>query len=216
MSSTAYLALLDGKYICHIAYPREYEFLNSENNTDVVDQWLGRIDMRLARLGGEGAYFMAPIQLDSADTARIKQDFLRYRDVYGPAQRMLQFIRAGKEEFTLGVGEVVQLAELNQAVNESATLESQLRALHSVINDGSARFNNRELIKKLLEHLRNDGYLVLINPNAEVYQTTGKMVQLKAVLTFLAENTDIVGSNNEIEEAQSEGDLFESEKRSGE
>ena len=207
--------LLDGDYICPIAYPLEFEYLEDAANQDAADRWLGDIDMRLARLGSDGAFFMAPRTVSPADTTRIRDDFARYRDVYGPAHRMLQLIRAGKDEFTLGVGELIQLAELNQAVNESTTLETQLRGLHSVIKDGSLRYTNRELLKRLLEHLRNDGYLVLINPTSELYKTTGKLDQLKQVLTFLAENSDIVGDPAEQEDAGLEESLFDEDRSRG-
>ncbi len=201
MKAQTRLTLLDGKYICPIAYPLEYDYLREPEVRDEVDRWLRDINMRLARLGTDGAFFMAPVQLQSEDVTRIKNDFLSYRDTYGPAHRMMQLIRAGKDEFTLSAGELVQLAELNQAVNESATLEAQLRGLQAVIKDGSARFTNRELLKKLLDHLRADGYLVLVNANTEMYQTTGKVRQLTSVLTFIAENTDILGQTDADDDA---------------
>lgn len=211
MKAPTYRALLDGNYICPVAFKREYEFLIEPGNEAAADKWLGDIDMRLARLGTDGAFFMTQKLPSAADTARIRDDFQRYRDVYGPAHRMMQIIRSGKDEFTLTPGEYIQLAELNQAINESPTLESQLRGLQTVIRDGGAKFTNRELLKRLLEHLKNDGYLVLVNVNTEMYQTTGKVDQLKSVLTFLAENTDIVGSVSEDESA-SNVSLFDTEE----
>ena len=213
MKAKTLLNLVAGEYICPIAYKDEYEYLMSDGNQDFVDGWLSAINMKLARLGEGGAFFMAPRQLAPSDANKIRDDFARYRDVYGPANRMLQIIRAGKDEFTLGVGEYIQLAELNQAVNESATLEAQLRSLQNVIRDGSARFKNRELLKKLLEHLQKDGYLIVVNENTEMYRTTGKVTQLTNVLTFLAENTDIVGSGLEAEdEGKDSGLLFDGDQ----
>jgi hypothetical protein len=214
MKAQTLRALLDGRYICPVAFKREYEFLIESGNEQVADKWLGEIDMRLARLGTDGAFFMAQKILSAADTARIRDDFQRYRDVYGPAHRMMQIIRSSKDEFTLTPGEYIQLAELNQAINESPTLESQLRGLQTVIHDGGAKYTNRELLKRLLDHLRNDGYLVLVNVNTEMYQTTGKVDQIKSVLTFLAENTDIVGSVAE-EDTAADVSLFDAEEPIG-
>ena len=211
MKAAVRVALLEGAYICDVAYPREFEFLLESGNADKVDEWLSEIDMRLSRIGDEGAFVMTPRQVTPAETTRIKDDFARFRDVYGPAVRMLQLIRTGRDDFTLVPGEYVQLAELNQAVNESATLESQLRSLQSVIRDGSARLKNSELLKRLLDHLTRDGYMVVVNSNTEVYRTTGKVAQLGAVLTFLAENSDIAGGG--LESSQGDSDdagLFES------
>ena len=212
MKAQTLRALLDGNYICPVAYRREYEFLIETDNEQAADKWLREINMRLARLGTDGAFFMTQQTLSAEDTGRIRDDFQRYRDVYGPAHRMMQIIRSGKDEFTLTPGEYIQLAELNQAINESPTLESQLRGLQTVIRDGGAKFTNRELLKRLLEHLRNDGYLVMVNVNTEMYQTTGKVDQLKSVLTFLAENTDIVGAVADDEEVTTDLGLFDAEE----
>lgn len=45
-----------------------------------------------------------------------------------------------------------------------------------------------------------------------MYQTTGKVDQLKSVLTFLAENTDIVGGVSDGEEVTADLGLFEGEE----
>ena len=211
MKAATRLAILEGAYICNVAYPREYEYLLEAGNAEKVDAWLGEIDMQLTRIGPEGAFVMTPRNVTPAETTRIKEDFARFRDVYGPAVRMLQMIRTGRDDFRLTPGEFLQLAELNQAVNESATIESQLRAMQSVIRDGSARLKNSELLKRMLDHLTRDGYLVVVNANTEVYQTTGKIAQLSAVLTFLAENSDIAGTGPEDSVGESdEAGLFES------
>lgn len=209
MKAATRLALLDGAYICQYAFPREYAYLCEPGNADEVNKWLGDIDMRLLRLGDDGAFVMTPLIVTPADTLRIRDEFARFRDVYGPAVRMLQLIRTANDNFQLAPGVYVQLAELNQAVNENPTLEAKLRGLSTVIRDGSARLRNSELLKRLLDHLTRDGFLVVINANSEVYQTTGKVTQLVHVLNFVAENTDIAGSLSEAEEGAVESGLFE-------
>lgn len=201
MKAKTRLTLLDGKFICEVAFPREFDYLCDPANQACVNAWLNEIDMRLARVGAEGAFFMAPSQISASDANKIRDEFARYRDVYGVSLRMLQLIRSGKDEFTLAAGQFVTLTELSLAVNESATLESQLRSLQTVIREGSARFKNRELLKKLLTHLETDGYLVEVNANTETYQTTGKVEQLQSVLAFVAEHTDIIGQDAGTNEA---------------
>ena len=165
--------LLDANYICEIAFAKEYSYLTTENNQEFVNEWLSAIDMRLARVADDGPFFMAPVTLSTDDNARIREEFLRFRDVYGPAIRMLQLVRNAKDEFSLNPGEYIQHAELAQRVNEVGALSEQLRSLVGIIRESDARYTNSELVKKLLEHLRRDGYLVVVDAATEMYRSTG-------------------------------------------
>ena len=184
--------LLAGEYICPIAFPPEYEQLQDDAVRTDVEAWLDQLGMRLARLGDDGAFFMAPAQLQPAQLNRVKDELLRFRDVYGPWIRMLNLIRLAKEGFHCVMGDYVQVAELETAINESSTLEGQLRQLHGVIANAAARHSNREFLKRLLEHLKADGLLVLVNPQSETYRVTGKIDQLHAVLEFIAEHEAVM------------------------
>ena len=209
MKSQTLRRLLDGEYICEFAFPQEYAFLTHNGQAQWVNDWLSALDVRLARVSDDGAFFMTPIELGVSDMARIRDEFLRFRNVFGPCVRMLQIIRSAKDDFTLQPGEFLQHAELVQAINENASLTEQLRSLIGTIRDTEARFTNAELVKRLLEHLRKDGYLIVFNESTEMYRTTGKVTQLTQVLTFLAENTEI-GSGEHSETDVTESDeLFD-------
>ncbi len=202
--------LLDGEYICEIAHRHAYEYLLSDGHNQFVNEWLDAINMRLARVGEAGAFFIAPLGLSSDDTTRIRDEFLRFRDVYGPAIRMLQVIRAAKDEFEMIPGAYIQHAELVQKVNDSPATGEQLRNLVSTIRQTDTRYSNAELMKKLLEHLRGDGYLVLVDEATEMYRTTGKLEQLTHVLRFLSENVDFSkGQKEQADAADSADDLFD-------
>lgn len=209
MKSQTLRSLLDGQYICEYAFPVEFAYLTSNSHAAWVTEWLSALDMRLARVCEDGAFFMAPIEMQLSDTARIRDEFLRFRNVYGPFVRILQIIRSAKDDFGLQPGEYLQHAELVQAINENASLSAQLRTLIGIIRDTEARYTNAELVKRLLEHLRKDGYLVVVNEATEMYRSTGKITQLTQVLTFLAENSEIgTGEPAETEVAESD-DLFD-------
>jgi len=208
MKSQTNYCLLAGNYICPIAFPQEYDYLLDEANRSYTNEWLGGLDMRLARVGVDGAFFMAPVVLQPQHVTKIRDDILRYRDTYGPYLQMLQLIREGSPDFTFTPGEFVSLATLMQSVSESATLDSRLRSMALFIRDAQQRFNQRELIKKLLDHLKADGYLILANATSEIYQLTGKVDQIKSVLHYLAENSEIV-STVEDDPKDAASDLFD-------
>lgn len=204
--------LLEGAYICSTRYPDEFSQLQDEEEQDAVDEWLEKLNMRLARLGDEGAFFMAPAYIGQKDITQVKNDLLRFRDEYGPAVLFLDFIRqtdAGR--IYLSPGEYIALYELDGAVSQSTMLETQLKSLHSIISGASARHSNYENLRRLMEHLAKDGYVVLVNKDSSTYQVTGKIEQLYAVLQFLDESKVIPQSEVDDREAEdSEPDLVDS------
>ncbi|MFK4706078.1 hypothetical protein ABIC83_002917 [Roseateles asaccharophilus] len=199
--------LMEGKYICPIAYNPEYRILEDEAVREDVNVWLASINMRLARLPGDGAFFMAYETVPESAITQLKGELLRFRDEYGDAIRMLDLIRQCKaENATCSPGERVQLAELVMAVNESTTLSAQLRSLVGVIHSSGARISDSENLRKLLEHLAKDGYLIVADKVSESYQMTGKIDQLYAVMSYLDDHNAI-----EIREAADQLDLVESD-----
>ena len=79
-----------------------------------------------------------------------------------------------------------------------------------VIRETDARYTNAELVKRLLEHLRKDGYLVIVDTATEMYRSTGKVLQLTQVLRFLGENAEFARTNQDESEAtEVADDLFD-------
>lgn len=197
MKSATLRLLLDGQYVCAVAYGAEYNYLVDDVNRKHADDWLNAIDMRLSQVNDGGAFFMAPITLESEQLSRIREDFLKFRDVYGPQVRFISLIRSGKEDFNFQQGDTIQLAQLYTAVNSSTTLETLLRNYAPLIRDGSAVLNNHELLKRMLSHLVRDGLLILLNSNTDVYQFTGKLEQLLLAIQVAAEHQPVVSLDDE-------------------
>lgn len=195
--------LLAGKFICSIAFEQEYEQLKTLEVRVEVELWLSGIDRRLAQLGEDGAYFAAPMQIMAPHAAKVRDDLKHFRDVYGPSVRMLNLIREAKEGFSCSPGDYVQLADIEGSINESSTLESHLRSMHGTITGASIKHSNREFLKRMLENLKDAGYLVLSNPQNETYRVTGKIDHLHAVLEFISEHEPVISTAPE-DESQTE------------
>ena len=179
--------LLAGNFVCQYAFPEAYADLVEPGEAEKVDQWLQSLDRRLARLGDDGAFFVAPLQVHTNEqVAKVKTDLARFRDVYGLLVEMLNLVRLTKDGFRGVPGEYVQLAEILLKVNEDTTLVSRLRELR--IPGADARLSNNELLRKMLERLRAEGYLIVSNSSTETYQITGKVDHLHAVMQYLVEN----------------------------
>jgi len=189
MNPTLLKLLMAGEYICPVRYPNEYGALESESARDEVDAWLLHLNMRLARVGDDGAWFMSHSAITDRAITFVKGELLKFRDEYGPAVLMLDFIRQAKAENAQCVpGERIQLVELEMLVNGSTTLSAQLRSLVDVIHSGGARLSDRENLRRLMDHLAKDGYTMLIDKGTDAYQVTGKVEQLYCVLAYLDDN----------------------------
>jgi hypothetical protein len=181
--------LLAGEYICPVRYRMEFELLGDTSEREEVDAWLLSLGMRLARLGDEGAFFLAHDHIGQKEITQVKNELLKFRDEYGPAVLLLDFIRqADAGRVQLSPGEYIVLFQLDAAVSQSSMLETQLKGLLSVITNAAMRNTNHENLRRLLDHLARDGYVVLVNKDTGAYQVTGKIEQLYAVLQFLDEN----------------------------
>lgn len=211
MSSRVLKLLLEGAYICSVRYRDEFTLLEDEDEQEKVNDWLEKLNMRLARLGEDGAFFMAPAYIGQKDITQVKGELMKFRDEYGPAVLFLDFIRqTDTSRVYLSPGEHIALYDLDAAVSQSTMLETQLKSLQNVVSGGSVRHTNHENLRRLLDHLAKDGYVVLVSKDSGMYQVTGKVEQLYAVLQFLDENKVIPDAEVDDREVdESEGDLVD-------
>lgn len=210
MSAHLNKLLLAGEYVCNVRYPAEFASMQDTETCTKVTEFLGQMDMRLARIGAEGAFFMAPNFIGLKDQAQIKSDVAKFRDVYGPQVLMIEYIRScSGGALTLVPGEFIAMWDLEEAVSTSTMMAAKLRSLVSVIHKAATRNGDRENLQRLIDHLVKDGYLVLSSKEQSSYQVTGKIDQLHAVLAFLDENKLI--ADQEIDDTSETGDLFGNE-----
>lgn len=201
--------LLEGQYICSFRYPDEFGALEDVAEQEAVSAWLGGMNMRLARLGETGAFFMAPEVMGAREINLIKKELQDFRDVYGPVVQLLDFIRqTDAVNVTLSPGELIALYSLEQAVGQSSTLEMQLKSRLAFIPHVSARNTNREILRRMLDKLVSEGFAVLFNKDTETYRITGKIDQLYTVLQFISENK-LVGDSEVDDSSVTEADLLE-------
>ena len=211
MNARVLKLLLAGEYICSVRFRDEFSILEDDDEKESVNTWLESLNMRLARLGEDGAFFMAPAYIGPKEITQVKNELLKFRDEYGPAVLLLDFIRqtdAGR--VFLSPGEYIALYQLEAAVSQSTMLETQLKSLLNVISNAAQRNTNHENLRRLLDQLVKDGYAILANKDSGTYQVTGKIEQLYAVLQFLDENKVVPDAEVDDREADdAAGDLVD-------
>lgn len=208
MNAKALRLLLEGAYICSIRYRDEFTALEDTAEQDEVNDWLAKVNMRLARLGETGAFFMAPVFIGAREVNQVKAELLSFRDKYGPHIQMLDLIRqAGQDIIILAPGEYIARYSLEEAVSQSTILEGQLKSL---IGGAAQSYSVLANLQKLLDNLTKDGYLILVNKDTGTYQVTGKIEQIYAVLQFLSDHRAIPDSEVDDQTPESdEGDLVD-------
>ncbi|MGB8417671.1 hypothetical protein [Paraburkholderia sp.] len=198
--------ILAGEFICSVRYPSEYAALDGLALRERVESALQDLGNRIARTNeDDGAYFMAPRDISTVATAKLKEELRRFRDVYGPAVLLLDMIRqANAGEISLSPGEYIRLSTMEGLVIESASLESHLNSLSSTIKGFNQRNSIRENLRRVFEQLRDEGYVILANPTADTYQITGKIEYLYSIIEYISENEMVMAErvDDEVTEDQ--------------
>jgi hypothetical protein len=198
--------LLAGEFVCPVSHETEYNHLSDPDLRARVDSNLNDFGCRLARTDpDEGAYYMAPRDISTMAISKVKEELRRFRDVYGPAVLLLDLIRqTNSTEIALSPGDSIRLATMEELIIESASLESQLSSLSGVIKGFNPRQSIRENFRRVLEQLREDGYVTLFNAQSDIYKITGKIEYLYSVIEFIAENEMIQAEriDDQIDEQQ--------------
>lgn len=215
MNARALRLLLEGAYICNVRYRDEFTALEDRAEQDEVNDWLAKVNMRLARLGETGAFFMAPAYIGAREVTQVRAELLSFRDKYGHYIQMLDLIRqAGQDNIILAPGEYIARYSLEESVSQSTMLEGQLKSLVNVISGASQSNSVLANLQRLLDHLTKDGYLVLVNKDTGTYQVCGKIEQIYAVLQFLSDHRAIPDSEVDDQALESEeGDLVDLARR---
>jgi len=185
-------ALLSGQFVCPVVAPVEFEDLCDESTQSAVNNWLEPLGMRLARIGTEGAFFMAPDVIGQEEVKRVRKEMQEYRDIYGPAIMAIALIRQCEaDHLTLMTGEYIQAGAIETAINANPALESQLNGLGQVIRRFALKNSIRDRVDAVLMHLAEEGFLKLIDRDRSTYRVTGRIEQLWAVIEFIAENEPV-------------------------
>lgn len=200
--------LLAGQYICPIAFPVEHRVLESAEGFAAAEEWLSKIEMRIARLGESGAFFMAPEYPDEVSEERIRREFQQFRDVYGPVTSVLDVIRrAGGDHQQIAPGSLIELARLEIAIRENPALLNDLRA---ALKSGKGPETPREALERMAKMLLAERFIVPQKGMPDGYYMTGKIDKVMLVIDYLQAHVPEVFEtvDDQIEEVAGTQDLF--------
>lgn len=205
MFEQAMTLLLSGQFVCTVSHPDAYRFLQDEANRKEVEAFLARLGRRLVATRHGSAWYVAFTHLDSEQRKGIREEYAEIKHnlrlVVGFFVHVMQAL--GREEF-LAPGSVIETHRLIAAIDENPSLRNELQTL---VNLGKASSDGtlRTALERLLKKMRDEGYLVLANPEREIYEVTGKVEYLQEVVDFLMVHESV---QEDVEESPETGSLL--------
>ena len=190
--------LLSGEFICSVRYPDAWRFLTEEAQRKDVDAFLGRLGRRLVSTRQGGAWFAAYQQIGAQERRAMREVFAdikhNLRLLVGFFVHVMQALR--QDQF-LAPGSIIEANRLMAAIDENPNLRAELQTLAGLGKGPTGDGTLRGTLERLLKKLRDDGYLVLANPEREIYEVTGKIEYLQEVVDFLMAHQSL---RDEVEE----------------
>lgn len=179
--------LLEGHIICAIANESSYDYLEQDHHFQAVDEFLQKIERKLARTTDHKAFFTVYLipNEDSADKAIRNQ----FKEVVLHLESLVKFLslcrvsQPGAEP--LSAGSVLYESELLSAIEQSSAAQQLLddlakgRFVHSNATDGKGKL--KTLMQRLIEH----GYLVSVGRSGAHYIATAKWSWLYDTMSFI-------------------------------
>lgn len=181
--------LAQGHFICGVHFPEEYESLREPEGRAIAERWLGDIGYRLARLHDEGAFFMAHAIVTNEMRNRFREEMRNARSRLEPTVGFLELIRQAQgRDPRVHAGDVIWESEICEAVRVSSILEQRLMDMREI---GGARLTDsvNDRVRRMLDQLKADGYLVESNVSMRGFTLTGKVDYIYQLIGYIAANT---------------------------
>lgn len=180
--------LLAGEFICPFTQHEAYTYLSDPSHHASVDAYLEKIGLKLVQTRHGGAFFCTHIEVEANEKKAAKETFRQIKHTLRPIVTFLELLmRVTQRDDILTAGALI---EANQVMTTIDTNPSLRNDLQSLTNQANLRAENtdRSRLEKILKYFREQGYLVLVNPEREIYRVTGKIEYIMEVMEFLMEH----------------------------
>lgn len=189
-------ALMEGGFICQITDYEGHQFLANSVNQGDIDQYLRRIDLRLTTTRDGGAFFAAHADIDVEGKKDAKKRFTEVKNVLRPMVSFLELVmRVTGDDESVAAGQVLNLNQMMARISENPSLYLQLR--QTTININTKDGSDRERLNKIVKRFQNEGYLLLVNPESEIYMFTGRIEWLMEAIEYLMLHDEISEEDSE-------------------
>jgi len=195
--------LLQGEFICEITDEAGFQYLQNPENFFQVEDYLQRLNYRLASTQNKLSFYAAYIEIDNAARQDIRKVFQQFRLELHPVVEWLDMMMAClKQDAVLSPGDTLAFSSLLQVIENNQALADRLQAFAKFKDFTSNEDSVKGRLEKLLSTLQKWGYLQLANRDTLIYQVTGKLDYFYQSLQFIQEHEEIPVEQGEEESAQ--------------
>lgn len=199
----------EGAFICPVHYPQEFAVLQEPQGRQRAEEWLRAVGYRLARLNDEGAYFMAHASVTPEMRARFREDLRAVRARLEPVVSFLELVRQSQgRDPHIHAGDMIWESEVSEQVRGSALMSQRIMDMRDI---SGARLTDavNDRVRRMLDHLAADGYLVETNPANKGYTITGKVDYLYQLIEFISANSPHLSDDEVVDQVDRQAHIDE-------
>ncbi|NOQ64432.1 MAG: hypothetical protein GQ582_07960 [Methyloprofundus sp.] len=199
--------LLQGDFICEVSDEAAFQYLENPENHFQLEDYLQKLNYKLASTQNKLAYYAAYIEIDSSARQDVRKVFQQFRLELHPVVEWLDMMMAClKQDSVLSPGDTLAFSSLLQVIENNQALADRLQSFAKFKDFSSSEDSVKGRLEKLLSTLHKWGYLQLANRDTLIYQVTGKLDYFYQSLQFIKEHEEI--PIEQEEENSEQGSLF--------
>lgn len=199
----------EGAFICPVHYPKEFAALEEPQGRQRAEEWLRAVGYRLARLNDEGAYFMVHASVTPEMRARFREELRTVRARLEPVVSFLELLRQSQgRDPHVHAGDLIWESEVSEQVRGSALMSQRIMDMRDI---SGARLTDavNDRVRRMLDHLVADGYLVETNPTNKGYTITGKVDYLYQLIEFISANSPHLSDDEVVDQVDRQAHIDE-------
>ena len=195
-------SLLSGQFVCPVSDHEGFAFLSEPSSHQAVNAYLGKISLHLTATRHGGAFFAAHNAIGGPERKAAREVFTDIKQTLRPLVSFLDLVmRAMQSDDLLAVGTPIEVNKLMAAIDANPSFRNDLQTLAGQLKvqaDGT----DRTRLDKVLKSFHEKGYLLLSNPEREIYQVTGKIEFIQEAIEFLLEHDAIRDDSDGSDDAE--------------
>lgn len=186
MFETVVMLLLSGEFICNVSQPAAFEYLSKEEHLRDVENYLQKIDRRVAKTGKNSGFYLAYASYGERNLSSARSQFGVIKHTLKPIIEFFNLIlRITGDETILMSGTAIEADTLLGKIDQDTALRSALQSLGTLLKATSTDGTQGKLLNSVLKRMATDGYIKLVNPERSIYQVTSKIEYLHDTLAFI-------------------------------
>lgn len=183
--------LLRGGFINRTVSPALFDYLEEPTNVDSINDFLGRLGLRVVPTGNGETWYAALRRLDDSGRGAARDTAAKAKRELRHWVGFLKLVMAALNEPAPVAGAVLQAHRLSQAIHDNLNLQETLRALAQRL-----RSTNDASLQRLLDQVlgwavrEEQGLLEIVDEARGIYRLSGKVDWVLDMILAFDEATD--------------------------